>query len=142
MILGPLPDFSHAIEPHLRKLGMPTKLERGIVTLYSDYTVCEKGSILTPEQAKILKLLGRPIAEFKVLVECCFTKENGFEILKKRANSKKTPMKAKDKKKLKPKSKKSKDDSDSEQEASCMEVVENSEDESDQDEDMTSDESD
>jgi mRNA turnover protein 4 len=26
---GPLPDFSHAIEPHLRKLGMPTKLERG-----------------------------------------------------------------------------------------------------------------
>lgn len=40
---GPLPDFSHAIEPHLRKLGMPTKLQKGIVTLIGDYTVCEKG---------------------------------------------------------------------------------------------------
>jgi hypothetical protein len=27
---GPMPQFSHAIEPHLReKLGMPTKLVRG-----------------------------------------------------------------------------------------------------------------
>ena len=26
---GPLTQFSHAIEPHLRHLGLPTKLERG-----------------------------------------------------------------------------------------------------------------
>lgn len=77
---GPLPDFSHAIEPHLRKLGMPTKLERGIVTLISEYEVCEKGKTLTPEQARILKLLGKQMATFKVNVECFVTnKTSNFE---------------------------------------------------------------
>lgn len=118
---------------------MPTKLEKGIVTLFSDFTVCEKGNILTPEQAKILKLVTRPIAEFKIHIECSFTKEFGFEILKKRANSKKKPMKAKDKKKLKQsKAKKSSDSGDDEateaEASSFMEIVENS------DEDMSSDE--
>lgn len=51
---GPLPDFSHAIEPHLRQLGMPTALQKGVVTLLQDYTVCKKGQTLTPEQARIL----------------------------------------------------------------------------------------
>ncbi|XP_053687862.1 mRNA turnover protein 4 homolog [Sabethes cyaneus] len=81
---GPLEDFSHAIEPHLRSLGMPTKLDRGIVTLYKDFTVCEKGKVLTPEQARMLKLLGKPLAKFKVVINCCYTKENGFEEIKKR----------------------------------------------------------
>lgn len=76
---GPLPDFSHAIEPHLRKLGMPTKLERGIVTLYSEFVVCEKGKTLTPEQARILKLLGKQIATFKVTVECFVKEKEDFE---------------------------------------------------------------
>lgn len=119
---------------------MPTKLDKGVVTLYSDFTVCEKGNVLSPEQAKILKLIGRPIAEFKIHIESCCTKDNGFEILKKRTNSKKKPMKAKDRKNLK-KSKKSKgsdDEEDQEEESNFMEVVvENSEDESDN---MTDDE--
>lgn len=51
---GPLPDFSHALEPHLRQLGMPTSLQRGVITLLQDYQVCKKGSVLTPEQARIL----------------------------------------------------------------------------------------
>ncbi|XP_053664818.1 mRNA turnover protein 4 homolog [Anopheles marshallii] len=81
---GPLKDFSHAIEPHLRSLGMPTKLDRGIVTLYKEYTVCEKGKLLTPEQARILKLLGKPMATFKVIINCCYTKKDGFEVINKR----------------------------------------------------------
>uniref|UniRef100_U5EXG8 Ribosome assembly factor mrt4 n=1 Tax=Corethrella appendiculata TaxID=1370023 RepID=U5EXG8_9DIPT len=81
---GPLEEFSHAIEPHLRSLGMPTKLERGIVTLYSDFTVCERNKVLTPEQARILKLLGKPMAKFKIVINSCFTKENGFETIQKR----------------------------------------------------------
>ncbi|XP_035904607.1 mRNA turnover protein 4 homolog [Anopheles stephensi] len=81
---GPLEDFSHAIEPHLRSLGMPTKLDRGIVTLYKDFTVCEKNKLLTPEQARILKLLGKPMAKFKVIINCCYTKKDGFELINER----------------------------------------------------------
>jgi mRNA turnover protein 4 len=135
LLPGPLQDFSHAIEPHLRKLGMPTKLDRGVVTLFSDFTVCKKGNVLTPEQAKILKLVGRPIAKFKITTEYCHTKENGFEVLKANPNSKKKSMKAKTK--VKPKAKKSKSPGsggDSEEE-SLMEIVPNS-DESEDDENV------
>lgn len=136
---GPLPDFSHAIEPHLRKLGMPTKLERGIVTLHNDYLVCKKGQTLNPEQAKILKLVNRPLATFRVNIECCITKEDGFEAIQKTKSDKKSlkkPMKAKDKLKQKAgkKSKKS-DDVDT----SMMEIVEGSdsgEDDGDSDDEM------
>lgn len=51
---GPMPDFPHSIEPHLRQLGMPTALKKGIVTLLQEYQVCKNGQTLTPEQAKIL----------------------------------------------------------------------------------------
>lgn len=81
---GPLDEFSHAIEPHLRSLGMPTKLDKGIVTLYKDFTVCEKGKVLTPEQARILKLLGKPMAKFKVIINCAYLKDGGFEEINKR----------------------------------------------------------
>lgn len=130
---GPLKDFSHAIEPHLRKLGMPTKLDRGIVTLYSDFTVCEKGHTLTPEQAKILKLVGRPLATFKVNIECCITKENGFEIVQMPKSDKKSlkkPMKAKEKLQQKNSNKSKKTDSDDE-DTSMMEIAEGSDDDDD-----------
>jgi len=51
---GPLEQFPHSMEPLLRSLGLPTSLNRGIVTLIKDYTVCQKGQMLNPEQAKIL----------------------------------------------------------------------------------------
>lgn len=34
---GPL-KFSHAIEPYLRKLGMPTKLEKGAIFVFQQYS--------------------------------------------------------------------------------------------------------
>lgn len=49
---GPMEDFSHAIEPHLRALGLPTKLDKGIIALYKEHTVCVEGKTLTPEQAR------------------------------------------------------------------------------------------
>lgn len=76
---GPLKQFSHAIEPHLRKLGMPTKLERGVVTLIKDFEVCKEGSILTPEQAKILQLLDIKLATFHFVLKACWIKGEGFE---------------------------------------------------------------
>lgn len=36
---GPLADFSHTIEPHLRHLGLPTSLERGVINLIKEYQV-------------------------------------------------------------------------------------------------------
>ncbi|KAF6019743.1 MRTO4 [Bugula neritina] len=62
---GPLNDFPYSMEPQLRKLGLPTALQRGVINLTQDYTVCTKGSVLTPEQVQILKLFYHPMAEFK-----------------------------------------------------------------------------
>lgn len=76
---GPLEDFSHAIEPHLRSLGMPTKLHKGIIHLYKEHTVCEEGKVLTPEQARILKLIAKPMATFTLKIKCFWSKSDGFE---------------------------------------------------------------
>ena len=38
---GPLPEFSHAMEPQLRLLGLPTTLKKGVVTLLHEHTVCK-----------------------------------------------------------------------------------------------------
>lgn len=64
---GPLNDFSHAMEPQLRKLGLPTKLNRGVITLVEEYCVCKKGTTLTPEQAQILVRI-----DFLLLWQCIF----------------------------------------------------------------------
>lgn len=76
--VGPLTGFSHAIEPHLRRLGLPTSLEKGVITLIKEYQVCKKGSPLTPEQASILKLLGKQMAKFKIVIKCHWSKGKGF----------------------------------------------------------------
>lgn len=76
---GPLEDFSHSIEPHLRSLGMPTKLDKGVVTLYKGFTVCEKGKVLTPEQARILKLLAKPMATFSLEIMCSWSQKAGYK---------------------------------------------------------------
>jgi mRNA turnover protein 4 len=66
---GPLEDLSHSMEPQLRQLGLPTALKKGVITLLQDYQVCSEGDILSPEQAKILKLLAHPMAEFRIQLE-------------------------------------------------------------------------
>ncbi|XP_005986121.1 mRNA turnover protein 4 homolog [Latimeria chalumnae] len=74
---GPLEQFTHSMEPQLRQLGLPTALKKGVVTLISDYDVCKEGDVLTPEQARILKLLGFEMAEFKVSIRCLWNSETG-----------------------------------------------------------------
>ncbi|XP_051895475.1 mRNA turnover protein 4 homolog [Pristis pectinata] len=79
---GPLPQFTHSMEPQLRQLGLPTTLKKGVVTLLSDYDVCKEGAPLTPEQARLLKLLGIEMATFKVTMNCLWNSETGeFEQL-------------------------------------------------------------
>lgn len=52
---GPLPDtFIHSMEPSLRQLGLPTSLQRGIIQILKEHTICKEGTILTPEQSRLL----------------------------------------------------------------------------------------
>lgn len=53
----------------------------GVVTLIKDYEVCKEGSILTPEQAKILELLEHKLATFKLILKAKWTKGEGFETI-------------------------------------------------------------
>ncbi|XP_063906779.1 mRNA turnover protein 4 homolog [Zophobas morio] len=78
---GPLKKFPHSMEPYLRQLGLPTKLEKGVVTLIKDYEVCKKGTVLSPEQAKILEYLGHRLATFKLDLRAGWVKGTGFERL-------------------------------------------------------------
>ncbi|XP_051528469.1 mRNA turnover protein 4 homolog [Myxocyprinus asiaticus] len=79
---GPLEQFPHSMEPQLRQLGLPTALKKGVVTLIKDFEVCKEGDTLTPEQARILKLFGIEMAEFKLSIKCMWNSESGdFEKL-------------------------------------------------------------
>lgn len=78
---GPLPQFQHSLEPHLRRLGLPTSLQKGVVTLLKDHEVCKEGEVLKPEQASILKLLGIKMATFKITMEFLWNADGTCEVL-------------------------------------------------------------
>ncbi|XP_043715095.1 mRNA turnover protein 4 homolog [Telopea speciosissima] len=67
---GPLDQFTHEMEPFLRKQGMPVRLNKGVVELVSDFAVCEGGNPLSPEAARILRLLGIKMATFRLHLIC------------------------------------------------------------------------
>ncbi|XP_051531812.1 mRNA turnover protein 4 homolog isoform X1 [Myxocyprinus asiaticus] len=73
---GPLEQFPHSMEPQLRQLGLPTTLKKGVVTLIKDFEVCKEGDTLAPEQARILKLFGIEMAEFKLSIKCMWNSES------------------------------------------------------------------
>eukprot|EP01094_Clydonella_sp_ATCC50884_P010162 TRINITY_DN1973_c0_g1_i1.p1 TRINITY_DN1973_c0_g1~~TRINITY_DN1973_c0_g1_i1.p1 ORF type:complete len:223 (+),score=54.67 TRINITY_DN1973_c0_g1_i1:113-781(+) len=72
---GIQPQFSHAIEPHLRKLGLHTKLKMGEVDLLKETTVCTEGETLSPEQCQILRLYEYKISEFFFTIDCHYNTE-------------------------------------------------------------------
>ncbi|ESR45186.1 Ribosome assembly factor mrt4 [Citrus sinensis] len=76
---GPLEQFTHEMEPFLRKQGMPVRLNKGVVELVSDFVVCEEGKPLSPESARILRLLGIKMATFKLHLICRWSAED-FEL--------------------------------------------------------------
>ncbi|XP_043196419.1 mRNA turnover protein 4 homolog [Amphibalanus amphitrite] len=84
---GPLAQFPHSLEPHLRQLGLPTTLKRGVVSLVKDHVVCRKGDTLKPEQCRILKLLGQQQAEFRVTLHAVWTSGGQLEVLTHQAAS-------------------------------------------------------
>lgn len=78
---GPLDQFTHEMEPFLRKQGMPVRLNKGVVELIADFVVCEEGSSLEPESARILRLLGIQMATFRLHLLCRWSPED-FEVYK------------------------------------------------------------
>ncbi|GIX80827.1 mRNA turnover protein 4 homolog [Caerostris darwini] len=75
---GPLQQFPHNLEAYLRQLGLPTTLKKGVIHLIQDYVVCRSGDRLSPETARILKLLGYEMAEFRVKLECVWSQDGSF----------------------------------------------------------------
>ncbi|XP_052179294.1 uncharacterized protein LOC127792762 [Diospyros lotus] len=78
---GPLDQFTHEMEPFLRKQGMPVRLNKGVVELVSDFVICEEGNPLSPESARILRLLGIKMATFRLHLICRWSPEE-FEVYK------------------------------------------------------------
>lgn len=74
-----------SIEPTLRKLGVPTKIVKGKVTLEDrpdfsmdtdeGFEVCKEGDVLDSRQTSILKIFGVRMAEFKMDVQAVYDKE-------------------------------------------------------------------
>merc|ERR1712168_677891 len=94
---GPLEQFSHAIEPQLRQLGMPTELKKGVINLMQDYTVCKAGVKLTSEQARILKLFDHKQAQFKLNMIAVWSREDGsFKMLREENEAEKTDKQSND----------------------------------------------
>ncbi|GAA0183360.1 hypothetical protein LIER_30783 [Lithospermum erythrorhizon] len=76
---GPLDQFTHEMEPFLRKQGMPVRLNKGVVELISDYVVCEEGKPISPEASRILRLMGIKMATFRLHLLCRWSPED-FEV--------------------------------------------------------------
>jgi len=53
---------AHSIEPQLRKLGMSTKLIKGVPSLDVEHVVCKEGQELKSDQVNLLKLFNKPLA--------------------------------------------------------------------------------
>lgn len=76
---GPM-ELAHSIEPHLRKLGMPTRLKNGIIHLDSEFILCQAAKAITPEQAKLLKLLSIKLADFHLDVAGVWSSDGTVEL--------------------------------------------------------------
>lgn len=57
------------MEPLLRKLGLPTRLVNGIVTLDNEFTLAKEGTSLSSDACHLLKLFGVKGSLFRVKVE-------------------------------------------------------------------------
>lgn len=72
---GPLDQalFPHSMCEYLRKLGLPVKLDKGVIVVEEETVVCEPGEELTAEAANLLKLFGMETAQFGIVLTSHWT---------------------------------------------------------------------
>lgn len=74
---NPPEPFPHNEDPQLRKLGLTTTMKKGVPTLETLHTICEKGKPLTSEQAQLLKLIGEKMVVFRITLKARWDSETG-----------------------------------------------------------------
>lgn len=74
---NPPEPFLHNEDPQLRKLGLTTTMKKGVPTLETLHTICEKGKPLTSEQAQLLKLIGEKMVVFRIMLKARWDSETG-----------------------------------------------------------------
>ena len=79
--------IAHTMEPTLRKHGMPTKLNKGVVELLSDFVVCREGETLTPDKAALLKIFGVQMAAFTMRLCGVWEEATGYERMMRSGNA-------------------------------------------------------
>lgn len=65
----------HSVETTIRKWGMPTRLDKGKITLDEPYTVCKEGEVMNSHQTALLKMFGVAMADFKIDLTAYYSKE-------------------------------------------------------------------
>ncbi|KAG8969498.1 mRNA turnover and ribosome assembly protein [Tulasnella sp. 419] len=78
MYNDPSSPFPASMDPQLRKLGLTTKLVKGVPSLEVPHMICKKGTKLTAEQAQLLKLVGEQMAVFRVRTVGHWSEEDGW----------------------------------------------------------------
>lgn len=63
---GRLTEVPHTMAESLQKLGMPVRLDKGVVVLPYDHALCKAGEPVTPDQGKLLKYFGHALAKFRL----------------------------------------------------------------------------
>ena len=62
------------IEPDLRKLGVPVRMEEGRIVLDVEYVVCRERETLGSGQAALLRMFGVQMGEFRADLQACWSR--------------------------------------------------------------------